>query len=81
MGQLYNYSNYHNIYLNKTKIKIINSQRRKQKNGHRRLDISRNTVGKNGQHPGPGPAGQLLGSAKTIRAIKTSLEQLYIWWQ
>jgi len=27
MGQLYNYSNYHNTYFNKTKIKIINCQR------------------------------------------------------
>jgi hypothetical protein len=25
--------------------------------------------------------GQLLGSAISIRGIKTSLEQLYIWWQ
>jgi len=25
--------------------------------------------------------GQLLGSAVSIRDIKTSLEQLYIWWQ
>jgi len=78
MGQLYNYTNYHNIYFNKTTIKIINCQRRKQKNGHRRLDISSNTVGKTGQHPGPGRAGQLHRSAKTVRAIKTSLEQLYI---
>ena len=56
VGQLYNYSNYHNIYFNKTKIKIINCQRRKQKNGQRRLDINNNTVGKTGQHPEPGPA-------------------------
>jgi hypothetical protein len=33
VGQLYNYSNYHNIYFNRTKIKIINCHRRKQKNG------------------------------------------------
>jgi hypothetical protein len=38
----------------------MDSQRRKQNNGHRRLNISSNTVGKTGQHlgPGPGPAGQ-----------------------
>jgi hypothetical protein len=78
LGQLYNYTKYHNIYFNKNTIKIINCQRRKQKNGHRRLDIGSNTVGKTGQHAGSGQDGQLHRSAKTVRAIKTSLEQLYI---
>jgi len=34
-----------------------------------------------GQHSEPRPAGQLLGSVITVRGIRTSLEQLYIWWQ
>ena len=63
-SQLYNYTNYHNIYFNKTTIKIINCQRRNQKNGQRRLDISSNTVGKTGQHPGPGTAPQECQNCK-----------------